>query len=398
MASLTLSLAEFIFLMLCGVIVGIVVYYIIASRRSFKETVAGTNGKTGKELESWKLKYFNDIEFRDKQLDQLRAQLSDIQENSQINLIESEELRKQNKRVLAEIERMRKSGGHAAPVNNEELDKLHAMIENYEKKDRDHYHEAERLRKENDRLREEVELLQSLNEEHQQHTPVAHSDKPNYIDQLTEAQASLLEHNKKINQLLGQIDVVKATEEKQQETQAHNEALAMQVEELQHQLIEKEKEVSNIQQKAHLTKEMTSMLDNAYSEFNTLQDKIQKLENQVAASKKISLEYEDVKEDYYKVTREFDDYKIRHEALLVEKAELSRLNTEIEEKLRESSFQKQQLQKRVAYLEELNNDIQSVADTNKKLETQLKRLGELESMLNVVAEERDELARKQKNS
>jgi Tfp pilus assembly protein PilO len=68
--------------------------------------------------------------------------------------------------------------------------------------------------------------------------------------------------------------------------------------------------------------------------------------------------------------------------------------TETEEKLRESNFQRQQLQKRVAYLEELNSDMQAVTDANKKLEVQLKRIGELESMLNVVAEERDRLSRK----
>ena len=39
-----------------------------------------------------------------------------------------------------------------------------------------------------------------------------------------------------------------------------------------------------------------------------------------------------------------------------------------------------------------------VADANKKLEGQLKRIGELESMLNMVAEERDELAKKHFNS
>jgi hypothetical protein len=55
------------------------------------------------------------------------------------------------------------------------------------------------------------------------------------------------------------------------------------------------------------------------------------------------------------------------------------------------------LQKRIAYLEELNNDLQAVSDANKKLESQLKRIGELESMLNVVAEERDQLARRREN-
>ena len=38
--------------------------------------------------------------------------------------------------------------------------------------------------------------------------------------------------------------------------------------------------------------------------------------------------------------------------------------------------------------------MQSIADTNKKLQTELRRIGELESMLNMMAEERDFLLRK----
>jgi uncharacterized protein YlxW (UPF0749 family) len=64
---------------------------------------------------------------------------------------------------------------------------------------------------------------------------------------------------------------------------------------------------------------------------------------------------------------------------------------EMEDKLREANHQRQQLQKKISYLEELNNDLHMVADANKKLEGQLKRMGELESMLNVVSEERDKL-------
>jgi uncharacterized protein Smg (DUF494 family) len=72
--------------------------------------------------------------------------------------------------------------------------------------------------------------------------------------------------------------------------------------------------------------------------------------------------------------------------------------TETENKLREANFQRQQLQKRVSYLEELAKDIQLVAEANKKLQTQLSRLGELESMLNVISEERNELMRRQMNA
>ena len=72
----------------------------------------------------------------------------------------------------------------------------------------------------------------------------------------------MLEHNEKINQLLGQIDIVKETEEKQQEILKTNEELSNMVDDLKLMLSQKEKEVNNIQQKEHLTKEMIdSLLD-----------------------------------------------------------------------------------------------------------------------------------------
>jgi len=67
---------------------------------------------------------------------------------------------------------------------------------------------------------------------------------------------------------------------------------------------------------------------------------------------------------------------------------------ELEDKLSEANLQRQQLHKKVQFLSDLNNDMQSIADTNKKLQTELRRIGELESMLNMMAEERDFLLRK----
>ena len=207
----------------------------------------------------------------------------------------------------------------------------------------------------------------------------------------------MLEHNEKINLLLGQIDIVKETEEKQQEILKINEELSGQVDDLKSMLSQKEKEISNTRQKEQLTNEMTSMIDSAYNEFNVLQDKIQKLESQVNASKRINLEYEDLKENHYKISSDFEEQKKKYTCGCTENKQLLEELTETEDKLKEANFQRQQLQKKVAYLEELNNDMQAVADAHKKLEGQIKRMGELESMLNVVAEERDELARKQMN-
>lgn len=334
-SQLNLTIIEIIVLMIGAITLGITIHFFIVSRKSLNASTQEASGKPQKELESWRLKYYNDIEDREKELAELRKRLADTEENNDINIIEAEEMRKLNKQLKAELEAARKN----APLA----------------------------------------------------TTAAVSDKPDYIDQLRKAQTSLLEHNEKINQLLGQIDIVKETEEKQQEILKMNEELSDQISELKFMLAQKEKEITNTRQKEQLSSEMTSMLDSAYNEFNVLQEKIQKLESQVSSSRRINLEYEDMKEGYYRITQDFEEQKRKYNAAQTENKQLLEELTETEDKLKEANFQRQQLQKRVAYLEELNNDMQAVADANKKLENQLKRIGELESMLNVVAEERDQL-------
>jgi chromosome segregation ATPase len=344
MTSLSLTIVEIIVLMLGAIVLGITIHFFVVSRRNLKATLKDPK-KAGQSMNEWKLKYFNDTEIKDKELntlrvqsDSLRNQLEEASENSKIYSIEADEMRKQNKKLQAELEAARKN----VPQTG--------------------------------------------------HAPVERSD---YYEQLREAQASLMEHNEKINQLLSNIDVIKETEEKQQEILRDNEELSGTIEELRLMLAQKEQEVAAIRQKANLSKEMSSMLDNAYSEFGILQEKIQKLESQVSSSRMTSLEYEDVKEEHYKLRREFEEQRVKFNAISSENRELQEQLTETEDKLREANFQRQQLQKRVSYLEELNNDLQAVTDANKRLEGQIKRIGELESKLNVIAEERDQLIRRQ---
>ena len=333
---LSLSMVEIVVLMLGAIVLGITIHFFITSRKSLKDSVnESPGGKLNRELDDWKRRYFNDIEYRDKQLEDLKKKFEETNENNEINMIEADEMRKMNKQLQAEIDSLRKSNTTAT------------------------------------------------------------GEKPDYIEQLKEAQSSLLEHNSKISQLLQQIDLVKETEEKQQDIIRSNEELMEQVEELRLQLSFKEKEVSNARQKAQLSSEMNSMLDNAYSEFNALQEKMLKLETQVTTAKKVNIEYEDLKEGYQKLTHDFDEEKHKLHSLQSENNQLKADLTETEDKLKEANFQRQQLQKKVAYLEELNTDMQVISEANKKLESQIKRIGELESMLNVVAEERDDLARKQ---
>ena len=328
--TLNLSIVELIVLFLCAISLGVVIHFFITSRRSLKASPVETE-KMKRNIDDWKLKYFNDVEAREKEVSELKTLLSETEENNRIYKIEIEELQRQQKRAESELESVQR-----------------------------------------------VETA---------------VNKPNYIDQLRMAQSSLLEHNEKINQLLENIEVVKENEERQKLMEEENEELVTEVRELKYLLGQKESEIHNIKQKENLTREMTSMLDSAYSEFNTLQSKIQKLEGQLSSSKMVSLEYEDLKEAYQKTSRDYEDYKVKLQVLTTENQQLALQLNEMEDKYREANFQRQQLQKRVGYLEELNSDLQVMAEANKKLEHQLRRVGELESMLNVVSEENQILKR-----
>ncbi|MBP6478511.1 MAG: hypothetical protein KA290_12400, partial [Chitinophagaceae bacterium] len=223
---LSLSLVEIIVLMLGAIVLGITIHFFITSRRSLKEEVEkAPGGKLNRELDDWKRRYFNDIEDKDRELESLKKKFADTEENSEINMIEADEMRKANKELKKEIELLKQ-----APKTTNANESI----------------EIDQLRKQNKQLKEEIELLKK--------TPqTTTTGKPDYMEQLRIAQSGLLEHNTKINQLLEQIDIVKETEEKQQDILKNNEVLAEQVDELNSRLSQKEKELNNVRQKEHLT-------------------------------------------------------------------------------------------------------------------------------------------------
>jgi FtsZ-binding cell division protein ZapB len=369
-ATLTLSILEIILLFFGAIILGITIHFTIASRRNLKSSM-NQNEEVNKARDEWKQRYFNDVELKDKelfslkeqlsgfntQLSDMKEQLAEAEENSTIYTIEAEEMRKENKKLLAEMNKMQ----------------MEQKVIPY----------AEKIKK------------PETTESYESHESPESPEKQDYLEQLRRAQSNLLEHNEKIDQLLGNIDALKEVEEKQREMTRRNEELSLQVSELRMKLSEKEAEMNNVRQKEHLTKEMTSMLDNAYNEFNVLQGKMQKLELQVSSSKMINMEYEDLKESFQKMSRDCEEQKLKLGVLFSENQSLQGQLAGVEDKLREANFQRQQLQKKCAYLEELSNDMHAVSDANKKLEGQLKRIGELESMLNMVAEERDQVIRRE---
>ena len=332
--NISLSIFEISILFVSAIVVGFVINLFFSSRKSIKKEETETKKSVSSGIDEWKIRYLKEAEIKDKELSDLKSRLHIADENKRIHEIEIEELKSQVRRLNLDIQ------------------------------------------------------------ESKSEKPAVQT-RTDYYEQLRQAQQSLLDHNAKISQLLEQVDVIKETEEKSQEILRSNEELSMQIKDLRYMLGEKEDEINQIKQKEHLTKEMTVMLDNAYGEFNLLQSKIQKLESQLSSSKMVNIEYEDLKEGYYKVVRELDEQKNKTNHYLQENQALQIELGKVQDKLSESNQQRQQLQKKVAYLEELNNDLHLMTEANKNLESQIKRLGELESRLNIVAEERDRLKEKQ---
>lgn len=334
MLSINLTIVEIVILFGSAIVIGVVIHFFYSSRRGMKKDLQQTTKSISSGLDEWKLKYLSEAETKDKEITDLKNRLLDATENKRIYEIEIEELKSQVKKLNLDVQQ----------------------------------------------TKSEKPLPQT---------------RTDYYEQLRQAQQSLMDHNAKISQLLEQVDVIKETEEKSQEILRSNEELSMQIKDLKYMLVEKEEEINHIKQKEHLTTEMSAMLDSAYGEFTILQGKIHKLESQISSSKMVNIEYEDLKEAYYKVVRELDEQKHKTNHYLQENQALQIDLAKVEDKLSESNHQRQQLQKKVAYLEELNNDLHQMTEANKKLEGQIKRLGELESRLNIVAEERDKLREKQ---
>ena len=106
------------------------------------------------------------------------------------------------------------------------------------------------------------------------------------------------------------------------------------------------------------------------------------------------MELEETKEAYYQLKNDTIRKQDKLQELLSENAKLYQQLADTEDKLSEANMQRQQLLKKTKMLEDLNNDFQTVAETNQKLQTELRRIGELESMLNMMMEERDNLLRR----
>jgi len=162
-----------------------------------------------------------------------------------------------------------------------------------------------------------------------------------------------------------------------------------------HSVIEqKDQEIGDINQQAVTAQKMATKIEEVYQEFEQFQAKMSQLEKQANRANNIAIELEDTRHSYEQVHKDLQRKQEKLEEVMNDNQRMRQQMNELEDKLSDANLQRQQLQKKVQFLQELNTDMQSVSDTNKKLQTELRRIGELESMLNMMAAERDSLLRK----
>jgi hypothetical protein len=319
------GIPEIIVFLLGGVALGFFIHFFLVSRRMMllklpKPEPPILADTAFNDSEEWRLKYYEDMELQEKEQMQLRRELDMVRDNEQLLTIEVEELNKELKRR------------HEAP--------------------------------------QPVERPFSSQEEQSEE----------YLVRLQKTHEGLAEQNQQIALLLDQIELLKQTEFKHIDTIKANQELDARLNAMLTVLAGKDARIVELEQQQLLSEEMEERMQKAYEEFNALREKLLKVES-LSNPPSRQFEFEEMQQNNFKLIREFDEYKQKHLDLLEENRRLSRLLADTEEKLRESNFQRQQLQKKITFLEELNRDLQQISEHNKKLENQLRRMSEIEVML-----------------
>jgi chromosome segregation ATPase len=207
------------------------------------------------------------------------------------------------------------------------------------------------------------------------------ADMSEYVAQLEDAQEKLLASNDQLHSSLQHLQNINDAEKKFQTLRASHESLNVAFTDLQKMLSAREVELKQLQQHKRLSEEMTGRLEKAYEDYYQLQQKLTSLETHLSQSRQNVQGYDELQESYFKLTKEFDELKLKQIDLMEENQRMARMLSDAEEKLRESNFQRQQLSKKVVFLEQLNKDLQQISEQQKKLQGQFRRLTDIEQMI-----------------
>jgi len=201
-------------------------------------------------------------------------------------------------------------------------------------------------------------------------------------DMLQDLKQSIRQQQKTLNQLLTRVDRLDAPEE----TTVTKIAPAA--------LQEKEAELERMRQQLSASQKVAGRVTEVYREFDLLQQKMAELEESASKANELAMELDDVQQAYLQVKKELMRAQEKLHTAVEENSQLHQQLADTEDKLSEANLQRQQLQKKLQLLENLNNELQQMSDANHKMKNELRRIAELESLLSLVSDERDLLLKK----
>lgn len=208
---------------------------------------------------------------------------------------------------------------------------------------------------------------------------------------LTEIRRSILHQQQQLTMLLDKAETWTGTVAHTPDGSDKERKLYEKIEQLELLLEEKEEALQQGTQHNEVSDLMSARLEQAQIEFESLQQRLNGLERQAAAANELAMQLEDLKEEQKSLKKEMGRKIEKLHELSTENGRLYKQLCETEDKLQAANTHRHQLAKRVSLLEELNTDFQDVSDTNSKLKNELRRIGELESMLNMMTQERNQL-------
>jgi hypothetical protein len=383
---ISLGLLEIIIFQAGAIILGFSIHFFVTSRKSMKsvQRSAASDDSEITEADEWRLKYYEQLDQQKKWEEETRREVEDKTEQEQLlskKLADARaalELKQQQeyllKQKLDETNNNLEQTQEQEKVLNSKLAEIQTELAVKQEQEFG-------LNKQLEQTLSELATLRAV--------PVYSEVQPaEYLEQLATAQVNLLDHNQRISRLLEHIELLKESERKHLDTKQINETLQAQLRDFRQALSDKESEIKQIRQQQLLIHELNDRLEKAHEEYNVLQDKLQKLETHISKPQNRTFEYEELQQSYFNLTKECDEIKLKQLAMVEENQRLSRLLADTDDKLRESNFQRQQYLRKVTFLEELNHDLHELAGHHKKLESQMRRIGEIEMMLNKNQENR----------
>lgn len=279
-----------------------------------------------------------------------------IQKKSDKSVTDADTWRMRYYELEANLQKLEEEYGTDNKENKEQIDFLNNEIEVY---------------------KQEIDQLEELLKKYQTTKIPA-----NYLDQLYNTQHHLIEHQQNINKLLSQIEDYQNRESQFNNAMDLTKRLQKENHDLRIALNERDLHIEKVNKELELYADLKGRLEQSYEDYRILQEKLNKVETYFASPKMRSFDYDELQNHHLELAKEYDDAKAKQFKLMEENQRLVRLLTDTEDRLKEAHFQRLQLQKKLNYLEAFNKDLQSLGEHNKKMDTHLKRIIDVESQLN----------------